>query len=264
LVSKYRSGRLVPSSSSRFSVLKRRAEVREVKSMSPKAWVIVSVPSSRRRVSWLSMTSLRIPALNGVQIVCRVRRKGRQTRCGGQGGDADRRAGVLIDLVMGPAEDHLRLGTDIPAQGCTRRPVVFAVIVLAGGLIDEPAVAAVHQGVHPQGQGVVDRQIDQTLEATLVIFAQPHAEAGFEFVAGLVGGDGHGAGGAVAAEQGALRPFQHLDPGHVAERQQAGARARRIDAVDIDAHRRVGADAEVRRRDPANAVLGLGRTGVRH
>jgi len=165
---------------------------------------------------------------------------------------------------MGPAEGHLRLGTDIPTQGSTRRPVVLAVVVLAGGLIDEPAVAAVHQGVDPQRQGVVDRQVHQTLEAALVVFAQPDAEARLEFVAGLVGGDGHGAGGAVAAEQGALRSFQHLDPGHVAERQQAGARARRIDAVDIDAHRLVGADAEVRRRDPANAVLGLGRTGVRH
>ncbi|MNX25472.1 hypothetical protein D3C86_555190 [compost metagenome] len=195
-----------------------------------------------------------------------VRRIG---RVGGQAGrrrnrrDADRRARILVDLVMRPAQDRLGPGRDVPAQGGARRPVVFAVIVLAGRAIDQPAVAAVHQGVDPQGHGVVDRQVDQALEAALVVLAEAKAQPGFEVVAGLVGGDGHGAGGAVAAEQGALRSLQDFDSRDIAERQQGRARSGRIDAVDIDADRRVGADAEVRRRDPADIVARLSRAGVR-
>src|SRR5690606_11339074 len=98
----------------------------------------------------------------------------------------------------GPAQDHAGVGPGVPAQGRTRRPVVLTVIAFAGGGVGQPAVTAVDHRIDPQGHGVVDRQVDQALEAALVIFAETDAHSGLELVAGLVGGDGHGAGGAVA------------------------------------------------------------------
>ncbi|MNE28568.1 hypothetical protein D3C80_1220130 [compost metagenome] len=198
-----------------------------------------------------------------VGVVGGIGREGRQARSRRDGRDADRRAGVLIDLIMAPAQNRLGPRRDVPAQGRAGRPVVLAIIILACGGVGQPAIATVRQGVDPQGHGVVDRDVDQTFEAAFVIFAEPDAQARLELVAGLVGRDGDGARGAVAAEQGALRPFQHLDARHIAESQQGRARPGRIDAVDIDADRRVGADAEVRGRDAADAIAGLGRAGVR-
>src|SRR6185437_5875568 len=62
--------------------------------------------------------------------------------------------------------------------------------------------------------------------------------------------------------QRALGAFQHLDPGHVVERHQRAAGTGLVDAVDVDADCRIGADAEIVGFDAAQAVGRLGRVAA--
>jgi hypothetical protein len=56
-----------------------------------------------------------------------------------------------------------------------------------------------------------------------------------------------------------LRPLEHLDAFQVQERQQHAAAAPAVHAVDVDAHRRIGADAEVAGFDAAQTERRLRR-----
>ena len=72
--------------------------------------------------------------------------------------------------------------------------------------------------------------------------AQPHGVAGT--FARRLGGEQHRTADGVAAEQGSLRPAQHLHAGDVAKLHRAADRAPHVDIVDIEAdagiHRRRG------------------------
>lgn len=94
--------------------------------------------------------------------------------------------------------------------------------------------------------------------------AHADRDPALDLVARRPGNDGDRAGGGVATEQRALRALEDLDPLDIVEGQQRGTRTGGIDAVDIDAHRRVGADPEIARRDAADGIARLGRAAVGH
>ncbi len=57
---------------------------------------------------------------------------------------------------------------------------------------------------------------------------------------GPLGGDADGAGRRVAAEERALRPLEHLDPGHVEQVELQARRAGQVDLVHEEGDARVG------------------------
>ena len=83
------------------------------------------------------------------------------------------------------------------------------------------------------------RQVDHAGEAPGVVVAVLGRDHPFELVGRVVGGDRHRPADGVAAEQGALRPAQHFDPGDVDEGHVAAGEAAEIDAIDISADRRI-------------------------
>ncbi len=87
--------------------------------------------------------------------------------------------------------------------------------------------------LHAFGEG----QIDHAFVIEGLIVADIRRGAGLELVDRLVGDDVDQAGGGVAAEQGALRPFQHLDTFNIEDRAGIHERVGVGNLVDIGPHR---------------------------
>jgi len=199
--------------------------------------------------------------LQRVQVVVRVRRILHERISVRDRHDADRRACQLVEVVVVPAQRRLGVVGDVPGQDRAHRGLVLRIQVLVGGVLD-PAVALVVDAGHAQREAVDDRRVDHAGEDPGVVFADAHLGVGLELVGRLLGVDRHRAGRAVAAEQRALRTLQHFDALDVVERGQRRAGAGGVDAVDVHADRRVGADAEVAGRDAAQFVARLGRAAA--
>ena len=195
-----------------------------------------------------------------VQVARRIGRVRRALlRIVRQRNHANRRLRQLLEILVIPRQQHAGVVGEVPAPYRAGAEIVVAAVAPAAGGVGDPAVAAVAVAAEAQRHVVVERHVDQAVQVLPAIIARAHAHAALEMVARLVGDDRDRAGRRVAAEQGALRAFQHLDPLDVVEREQGGAGARRVDAVDVYAHGRLGADAEVVGADAAQLVTGLGR-----
>src|SRR3546814_7031499 len=109
----------------------------------------------------------------------------------------------------------------------------------------------VEQAVDAERGIIAHRLVEHCLEILLAVVAQAQLRARLLLVAGLAGDDRDRTGGGVAAEQRALWTLEHLDALDVGEWQQHAAAAAGVDAVDVHAHRRIGADAEVVGADAA-------------
>jgi hypothetical protein len=111
---------------------------------------------------------------------------------------------------------------------------------------------------------LAQRQVDHRVQVGAAIVADPGVARHVEAVIRLVGDDGDRACGAVAAEQRALRAFQHFDALQVDEVHQRAAGLAGVDAVHVNADRGVRADAEIARLHTAYAEHRLRRLGGVH
>jgi hypothetical protein len=100
---------------------------------------------------------------------------------------------------------------------------------------------------------VADRPGEPAGDADEVVIAVARLGIALHLVhVGLFGDDVDQAGRCVAAEQGALRPAQHLDPFDLAELVQTDARARAVDSVDEHGDRAFEARIVADRADAAD------------
>ncbi|MNM79145.1 hypothetical protein D3C81_910700 [compost metagenome] len=180
-----------------------------------------------------------------VEEVILVRRHGRALRVRRQGDDAGGDAAILVQAFVIPADVGGGVVAERHLPGRTRGPHVLAAQVLAGGTVLEPAIAGVDQRVEAQRGVVAGGNVPHRIGVLLAVVAHAHGGACFGFGLRPARHQRDRAGGGVAAEQGALRPLQYFDAFDIDKRQQYAATAPAVDAIDEDADRRVGADAEI-------------------
>ena len=113
----------------------------------------------------------------------------------------------------------------------------------------------VHRG-DADRDAVGDRAGDGAAQVELVIIAVGGREVGAERVARPAGDEGERAADRVLAVERALRPAQHLDPLQIEQVELGAADAAVIDAVDIDADRRIEGLQRVGLADAANVDVG--------
>ena len=168
--------KLVPSSSSRFTVSNWRQAV--VERRSPTELVVddqaqlvegarLLVADARRCRPWLAR----------IEKVCRgPPGTARRVAARGDRYQADRRPRQLVEPVVVPGERGTGVAGDVPAQCRAARPVVLGPEVLAGRGILDPAVAPVEDAVDAQREAVADRQVDHALDAPLAVVADAQAQ----------------------------------------------------------------------------------------
>ena len=152
--------------------------------------------------------------------------------------------------------------------------VLVVVAILAArpgaGLHRHPAIAVAVRGIHAQRRVVAQRGVERAGQPQRGVVAEGDFAVGGALEARLAGDHVDDAGRGVLAEQGALRPLQHLDALQLAEVAEADAVARAVDAVDHHADRGFQADVVAHRADAADArggdglALGAGDGQARH
>ena len=158
----------------------------------------------------------------------------------------ERHAAVLVLLAVVRDDADLEILGRGVERLALQHPAVAPVVVRAGVDILHEAIALVVGACQTEGEHVVYHRVgDQAREAVAVHVAE--RGGGFDLAgeAGLAGDDRDRAGGCVLAEQGALRPAQHLDALHIDKVVERGCGAVAVDAVDEDADRALESDLVV-------------------
>ena len=173
----------------------------------------------------------------------------------------------MLVRIAGEAdiEGHVHLVRRLPGEDAAQGPVVDG--PTAGDAGVEVLDVAVGLFLHPRQarlQPVGDRAGDRTLDVEVLIAARAHGQVRLEVPGGLVGDELDGAAGGVAAEQGALRPAQHLDPLQVEQGEARRDEGAGIAVVLIDGHRRLLLVAEVVLRHAADVEDHGGRGVLVH
>ena len=163
----------------------------------------------------------------------------------------------------------------IPAVLCADRVEIpveivgFAARANTGIDLDEAVTAAVGR-IHAQCGLFSDGQVEARGEPEFGIVAGRQFRMGRRFKVRTLGDHVDHAGRGVLAEQGALRPLQHLDALQLAEVAEAHAIARAVDPVDDDADRGFQAGVVAHGPDAADAgggqrlALGAGHGQAGH
>ena len=171
---------------------------------------------------------------------------------------------VAIGIIADQADGERVGGFD---QRLAAQEIAVAIIGVADRLaraVDQlvEAVALAPDAVQRQRDAVADGAGDAARQAPIII-AVGDLTLGVEGLFRRLADDVDEAGRSVAAEQGALRPAQHLDPFDFAQFVEASARARAIDAVDEHRDRAFQARIVADRADAADAGgrIGFGAGG---
>jgi hypothetical protein len=128
---------------------------------------------------------------------------------------------------------------------------------IAGALIAErdalEEATAVGRRERDRGeQRVRQRHVDRAAHLHQIVAADRHVTARAEILARIVRHDGNSAADGIAAEQGALRPLEHLDALYIGKVLVRADRAGEIDAVQIDADARIDVEGEIVGTDAAD------------
>ena len=120
-----------------------------------------------------------------------------------------------------------------PVNGVEVRLTFHRVVRGAVTLADDP--------IDLHGQVVPFRKVQVGLGAVATEVTHADALAQAQFSRGLAADNAHGAAGRVPAEQGALRPLQHLDPLDIVESGTQALGPSKVDPVDVDPDARISA-----------------------
>ena len=167
-------------------------------------------------------------------------------------------AAVLVDgIVVGDQPDREPV-TIVDQQLAAHEPAVTVIDAVARAAILEKPVPLVEPARDAGCDHVVDRTGDISLADDLVVAAIGQLSHGLQVELGFLRGDGYHACRRVLAEQGRLRPAQHLDTADVGQVGDLRSGAAAIDAVHENTDgwfdtRVVGAIAET-----ANEEIGVG------
>src|SRR6185369_972686 len=186
----------------------------------------------------------------------RIGRKRRRAGFCGRCHDADRRSRRVVELLVFPDDAYFGLAA-APAQLRAQAEIVGLVVTLAAHAVTQPAVAVIVDDSQAERGIVADGYVEHTIQITQAVVADAHPRALFQHISRLVRHDRDRAARAIAAKQRALRAFQHFDALHVVEQQQGPSGLAGVDAICVDADRRIGADAEVADADAAQRIARL-------
>ncbi len=164
------------------------------------------------------------------------------------------RAASSLRIVGGEIDPEVGRGRD--RDRAAHRLGVPVVILAVEHRILDIAVALGVERSEADGEALADRTGDRAAQLHLVVGAVGGKQAGVELIARPAGDEAQGAADRVLAVERALRAAQHLDPLQVEQVELGASDAAVIDAVDIDADRRVEGLQRVRLTDAANEDVG--------
>ena len=167
--------------------------------------------------------------------------------------DHGRWSGAAPGVVRAQVDAHGVGGEklQLAAESCGVVVAQPEVVVIVGVCPHVTALLPLHQG--DSGRHVIgDRNVERTVELRVVVLAGGERQLRVELVHGRAPADQiDSAGQRIASEQGALRAAQHLGALQVHQVHHAADGPGDVDAVHIDADRRVGIDDEVQLSDAA-------------
>ena len=146
-------------------------------------------------------------------------------------------------------------------QLAAKQPAIAVIDPVARGDVLQEAVASHVDAVDPRRDRVGDRTGDTAVDAAKVVIADGRFAISFSGELRLGGDDVNQARRGVAAEQGALRPAQHLDPIDRPKLGQAGADAAAINTVDKHGDGAFQPGVVADRADAANSSAAGARFG---
>ena len=175
-----------------------------------------------------------------------------------RGGIAERRGGALAGIIA--FEQELDVARRRPAQDRAPGERVAIVIFAVGQRIGDGAVALVIDPGDAERELALDqRGRDIAVRQHLIVTAIGERPHGVDLVGARLAADHvDRAADRVLAVKRSLRPAQHLDMIDVVEVEQRTLDAAHIDAVDIDADRRVESLQRVGLADAADEDIGVG------
>ena len=186
-----------------------------------------------------------------------------------------RRAAVLIATGGIGRQHNLHLVGGLQQQFGAEGVEILVVIAIVGaracaGHYFHPAVTVTMRHIHTQRRVVTQWRIDATGQAQRTVIAKCHLAISRKHVVWLACDDIDHTRRCVLAEQGALRPLQHLDAFQFAQIPEPDRVARAEHAINHHPHRRLQANVVAHRANAPQArggdclALGAGHGQPRH